>query len=194
MNYCKILTYFSPVIEYQARSYKSVVHRHFFCYVAVKNIILKIDPVVIRFVTKSINKKCFIPGYFGKYLNEYDGTWIPAGWREWMGLLRNSKFYNYTLRRNRAFERHGASYHRDYLTDLITNNSITFFRRSKRRRPNQPVLMVLSMPAPHGPEDSAPQHKDMFANITSPRYTLLSFALMLLFSFNYHAIITFHRH
>ena len=111
-----------------------------------------------------------------------------------MGLLRNSKFYNYTLRRNRAFERHGASYHRDYLTDLITNNSITFFRRSKRRRPNQPVLMVLSMPAPHGPEDSAPQHKDMFANITSPRYTLLSFALMLLFSFNYHAIITFHRH
>lgn len=120
-----------------------------------------------RTFAKYLNEAGYTTGYFGKYLNKYNGNHIPQGWDEWCGLVRNSRFYNYTLNVNGNKVRHGWDYTKDYFPDLITNDSLAFFRQSKQRQPHRPILMVMSYPGPHGPEDSAPQYADLFFNVTT---------------------------
>lgn len=49
-------------------------------------------------------------GYFGKYLNEYKGEYTPPGWNMWQGLLKNSKYYNYSIWNQGKREHHNDNY------------------------------------------------------------------------------------
>ena len=52
-------------------------------------------------------------------MNRYDGGRIPDGWDEWSGLIRNSKFYNYTLNVNGEKVAHGNDYAKDYFPGIL---------------------------------------------------------------------------
>ncbi|KAI6206038.1 hypothetical protein M3Y94_00860400 [Aphelenchoides besseyi] len=115
--------------------------------------------------------------YFGKYLNEYDGSYIPKGWDYTALLLRNSRYYNYTLNLNGKHERHGFDYSSDYLTDLLTNYTIGFIEDHFLNSENdQPFLIVLSYPACHGPEDPAPSYSTLFHGVDTHRTPSYNFA------------------
>lgn len=60
-----------------------------------------------------------------------------------------------------------SSVFQDYYPDLIANDSIAFLRQSKQQNQNKPVMLTMSFPAPHGPEDSAPQYSHLFFNVTT---------------------------
>ncbi|XP_044020586.1 extracellular sulfatase SULF-1 homolog isoform X2 [Aphidius gifuensis] len=106
-------------------------------------------------------------GYFGKYLNKYNGSYIPPGWREWGGLIMNSKYYNYSINMNGKKIKHGFDYSKDYYPDLVANDSVAFLRQSKYNFARKPLMLVASFPSPHGPEDSAPQYSNLFFNVTT---------------------------
>ena len=47
---------------------------------------------------------------------------VPPGWDWWVGLVGNSRYYNYTLSVNGTARRHGDDYAEDYLTDVIVSD------------------------------------------------------------------------
>ncbi|KAL3123928.1 hypothetical protein niasHT_001758 [Heterodera trifolii] len=119
----------------------------------------------------------FLTGFFGKYLNNYDGSWVPPGWTKWAALVRNSRYYNYSLNKNGRNEWHGNRYESDYLTNLVANLSLQFIDESVLLNPHgQPFLVVLSFPAPHGPEDPAPQFAHLFKRVETHRTNSWNYA------------------
>ncbi|KAG8010450.1 N-acetylglucosamine-6-sulfatase [Nibea albiflora] len=88
--------------------------------------------------------------FAGKYLNQ----------------VGNSQYYNYTLSVNGKEEKHGDSYEKDYLTDLIANRSLNFL---DNRSPQHPFFMMLAPPAPHSPWTAAPQYQKEFNDVKAPR-------------------------
>ncbi|XP_034019051.1 N-acetylglucosamine-6-sulfatase [Thalassophryne amazonica] len=110
--------------------------------------------------------------FAGKYLNQYGHPaaggveHVPPGWNYWVGLEKNSKYYNYTLSVNGVAQKHGADYSRDYLTDILANMSLDFLQYKSSY---QPFFMMVSTPAPHSPWTAAPQYQDRFNATKAPR-------------------------
>lgn len=121
-----------------------------------------------------IKAKGYKTAYYGKYLNKYNGRHIPEGWDEWHGLVKNSRFYNYTVNTNGVLRYHGDNYPEDYLPDVITEKALKLISESAKT--SSPFMAVLSYPGPHGPEDAAPQFQGMFTNVTTHHTPAYNFA------------------
>ncbi|XP_056878408.1 N-acetylglucosamine-6-sulfatase [Takifugu flavidus] len=110
--------------------------------------------------------------FAGKYLNQYGHAQaggvehIPPGWSFWVGLEKNSKYYNYTLSVNGKAQKHGSDYSKDYLTDVLANMSLEFLQYKSSY---QPFFMMVSTPAPHSPWTAAPQYQNSFNSTKAPR-------------------------
>jgi len=46
---------------------------------------------------------------------------VPPGYDRWMGLVGNSRYYDYTLSVDGRPESHAGNYSQDYLTDLLVS-------------------------------------------------------------------------
>ncbi|KAJ0012641.1 hypothetical protein NQD34_016975 [Periophthalmus magnuspinnatus] len=110
--------------------------------------------------------------FAGKYLNQYGHSeaggveHVPPGWNYWVGLEKNSKYYNYTLSVNGKAQKHGSDYNKDYLTDVLANQSLDFLQYKSNYLP---FFMMVSVPAPHSPWTAAPQYQDKFNTTKAPR-------------------------
>lgn len=125
--------------------------------------------------------------FFGKYLNEYNGSYVPPGWHKWFGLKGNSRYFNYKIAKWEAGPKYVPNPDErpvpekvafggepnEYLTNVITNRAIKYFQKVVSQKDEtgsvDPLLMVLNYPAPHGPEDAHPKYQHVFDNETSMR-------------------------
>lgn len=123
--------------------------------------------------------------YAGKYLNQYgipgsgcfeNGTEcdrVPPGWDRWLGLVGNSKYYNYEVvvqkeDKRKRIEHHGDNYEKDYFPDLVANftlESIQTFATDKER----PFLAVVAWPTAHAPYTPAPWSEHRYDDLTALR-------------------------
>ena len=119
----------------------------------------------------------YVTMFGGKYLNQYGRSdqgglrHVPPGWDWWLGLVGNSKYYNYTLSVNGKPEHHGDNYTRDYLTDVLRRHSVRFLDSfyNNPHRGDSPFFMMLAPPACHSPFTPAPGTQERFQNVTAPR-------------------------
>ncbi|KAK0094844.1 hypothetical protein PV326_009828 [Microctonus aethiopoides] len=124
------------------------------------------------FATILKEQKDYNTFYAGKYLNQY-GTkaaggsrYVPPGWDWWLGLVGNSKYFDYFLSINGTEKKYGNNTD-DYLTDVIAKQAVNFINGPRNNE--KPFLMVLSPPAPHAPFTSAPRHNNKYVNIKAKK-------------------------
>jgi N-acetylglucosamine-6-sulfatase len=109
--------------------------------------------------------------YAGKYLNRYgegETKRVPNGWDRWLGLVGNSRYYNYDLveggaGRNMTIHHHGDEYSTDYLPDVLINHTLSLLDELP-----EPWLVVVAWPSPHGPFTPAPWAKDTMSDYKAP--------------------------
>ena len=103
----------------------------------------------------------------GKYLNGYadDPTHVPPGWTEWYATFSN-QYFDYQINENGKLVSYGSKA-KDYQTDVLSQKSVSFIRRSAKSKKR--FFLYLTPSAPHGPATPAPRHESLFAEATAPR-------------------------
>ncbi|KAG7341323.1 sulfatase [Nitzschia inconspicua] len=127
--------------------------------------------------------------FIGKYLNQYhfnesNGDTVPPGWDYWMGLEYNSRYYNYSLvEQYPGLDKPLVKQHRDvypadylplvmkqYTEKLFGENTADQHGKTSTMPPLQePWLLVVSWPTPHGPFTPEPWAKDLRKDLQAPR-------------------------
>jgi arylsulfatase A-like enzyme len=102
-------------------------------------------------------------GLFGKYLNEYVGTYVPPGWDRWVALESASRradfYYGYPLNVDGKVTMRGQT-PADYSTDVLAGEAVSFIRGT-----SGPLFVYFAPFAPHLPATPAPPDIDAFADL-----------------------------
>ncbi len=89
-----------------------------------------------------LKKAGYKTGFAGKYLNGYKSKYIPPGWDEWHGVVKNT-YYGYDMNENGRIVSYGFA-PKDYSTDVYTDKAVKFIKKAK-----QPFFFVVSTDAAH---------------------------------------------
>jgi N-acetylglucosamine-6-sulfatase len=107
--------------------------------------------------------------FFGKYLNGYNGDYVPPGWDEWYAVSGN--FLSNDLNENG----HSISYAADryHLDDVLSDKASGYAERAARPDPpffttDRPFLMWLGTKAPHQPATPAPRDENALPDVSLP--------------------------
>lgn len=89
-----------------------------------------------------LNRAGYETGFAGKYLNGYKSSYIPPGWDDWHGVVKNT-YYGYDMNENGRIVSYGFK-PKDYSTDVYTEKAIKFIKKAKK-----PFFFVVSTDAVH---------------------------------------------
>jgi N-acetylglucosamine-6-sulfatase len=102
-------------------------------------------------------------GYFGKWMNGYEGRYVPPGWDSWFafsGDLNKPDSYDVNIDgRAKTFSRQ----HNE--TDVLRERSAAFVENHR----GEPWFAVVATHAPHGPYWPPSRHVDSFDGVKLPR-------------------------
>ena len=99
----------------------------------------------------------------GKYMNDYGGERVPAGWDDWYGV--SGGHLSHGLNENGDIRRYDPD--RFYLDDVLAGKAVD----SVRSPPGygSPFFLWVGTRAPHAPADPAPRHEGAFSDARLPR-------------------------
>jgi N-acetylglucosamine-6-sulfatase len=107
-----------------------------------------------------LNSAGYRTKYIGKYLNGYQGAYIPLGWDEWYAL-QGSVENNVVNDDGKSVQLTGTS------TDVFTGKATDFIRRSSANP--EPFFVMVGTRAPHRPPEVPDRYLNSFANAQLPR-------------------------
>ena len=101
-------------------------------------------------------------GFFGKYLNNYGGPFVPPGWSRWVAFAppNAENYYTYRLNIDGTMVDYGSD-PGDYSTDVLAGEASSFIRGAGAA----PLFVLFAPFAPHGPPTPAPRHEGAFAGL-----------------------------
>jgi arylsulfatase A-like enzyme len=99
----------------------------------------------------------------GKYMNDYYGTYVPAGWDDWFGVAGGH--LSVDLNENGRIRHYDPE--RRHLDDVISEKATDLVGRSQEDE--KPFFMWVGTQAPHAPATPAPRHEGTFPDARLPR-------------------------
>jgi N-acetylglucosamine-6-sulfatase len=116
-----------------------------------------------------LRKEGYETALLGKYLNGYrtkHRRHVPPGWDEWLAMLNDESYYDYTLSENGKPVHYGSA-EADYSTDVLAGEAREIIRSSAGDE--RPLFMYLAPSSPHLPGPPAPRHEGLFEDVRAPR-------------------------
>jgi N-acetylglucosamine-6-sulfatase len=114
-------------------------------------------------------------GLFGKYLNGYSSTTVPAKWDNWFAFKQPPDYYNYDVTDNEGdttdnigITKHFGSRNSDYSTNVL-NSQVQEFIRANAAPGKPPIFAYVAPYAPHAPATPGPGDKQTFNGLRAPR-------------------------